>query len=152
MSCRGCFFFFIFLFVCLFLKNILKGCSEHRFVLLWSFTYMSLSGPSTLLWRGAVYKLDQRTRSHRRLASTLFYFRCTWHNLNIRGRWLKEHYLSHESHWMSYAKLVVFCFVINCASKPYFSVLCFSVPSHPILLKRNSAYLSWSPIKDLHHD
>lgn len=143
------------LFIYLFLLriNIFNEYSLNNFVLLWSFTYMSLSSLSILLWKGSVYKLDQRTHFILKISIYIvFYFRCTWHNLNIRARWLKEHYLSHESHWMSYAKLVVFCFVINCASKPYFSVLCFSVPSHPILLKRNSAYLSWSPIKDLHHD
>lgn len=35
---------------------------------------------------------------------------------------------------------------------PHFNTLCFSVPSHQLLLKTNSQYLSGSPIKDLHCD
>lgn len=35
---------------------------------------------------------------------------------------------------------------------PHFNTLCFSVPSHHLLLKTNSQYLSGSPIKDLHCD
>ena len=65
-------------------------------------------------------------------------------------RWLKVHYLVLP--WMSYAKLAVFCVVIDWTSKDAFSALCFSVPTHHLLSKTNFQYHTGSPIKDLHCD
>lgn len=66
-------------------------------------------------------------------------------------RWLKVHYLGLVIPWMSCAKLFSTLWLIGLAG-PHFSTLCFSVPSHHLLLKTNFQYLSGSPIKDLHCD
>lgn len=68
------------------------------------------------------------------------------------ARWLKVHYLSWVIPWMSYAKLVVFHVVINRSCRTTFQHALFFCPSHQLLLKTNSQYLSGSPIKDLHCD